>query len=231
METAIGLDQAEIETRNFIVKVYSWMTAGLAVTGLIAGYMASQPEMVINLAHSKPLFYGLLFAELGLVFVLAGWVMRMSASMAMLAFLFYAALNGATFSVIFLVYTSSSIANAFFIAAGTFGVMSAYGYATKSDLTAVGNLCFMGLIGIILSSLANWFLKSPMLDWITTYVGIAVFVGLTAYDTQKIKQMNILGNEGTDEDAKEAISGALALYLDFINLFLSILRATGKRRR
>ncbi|MFA6028654.1 MAG: Bax inhibitor-1/YccA family protein [Elusimicrobiota bacterium] len=230
MQTALSADQVAIETRNFIVQVYAWMTAGLAVTGLVAGFMANDPQMILNLVRNSILFYGLLIAELLLVFYLAGWVMRMSASMATLTFLLYAALNGVTFSVIFLVYAKSSIANAFFITAGTFGAMSLYGYTTKSDLTAVGNLCFMGLIGIILGSMANWFMKSPMLDYITTYAGIAIFIGLTAHDTQRIKGMNIIGNEGTEEDTKEAISGALMLYLDFINLFLKILRATGKRK-
>ena len=119
---------------------------------------------------------------------------------------------------------------AFFLTAGLFAIMSGWGYATKTDLTSLGNFCFMGLIGIILASVVNWWVRSPAVEWATTYIGILVFIGLTAYDTQKIKEMNVIGNEGTDEDTKEAISGALALYLDFINLFLKLLSATGKRR-
>lgn len=221
---------AELETRSFIQKVYAWMSGGLAVTGATALYMASDPQMIVNLVHNKLLFYGLLGGELGLVFFLAGWVQTMEANTAKFAFLFYAALTGVTTSVIFLIYTRGSIANTFFLTAGLFAIMSAYGYATKTDLTSVGNFCFMGLIGIILASVVNWWAHSPALEWISTYFGILIFIGLTAYDTQKIKAMNIIGNEGTDEDTKEAISGALALYLDFINLFLKLLRATGKRR-
>jgi FtsH-binding integral membrane protein len=132
--------------------------------------------------------------------------------------------------VIFLVFTAESIASTFFITAGTFGVMSIYGYTTKSDLSKWGNLLFMGLIGLIIASIANFFMESTMLYWITTYVGVLIFVGLTAYDTQKIKNANVIGNEGTEEDSKEAIMGALTLYLDFINLFLYLLRIFGRRK-
>ncbi len=221
---------AELETRSFIQKVYAWMSGGLAVTGATALYMASDPQMIVNLVSNKLLFYGLLFGELGLVFFLAGWVKTMEANTAKFAFLFYAALTGVTTSVIFLVYTRGSIANTFFLTAGLFAIMSGWGYATKTDLTSLGSFCFMGLVGIILASVVNWWVRSPAVEWATTYIGILVFIGLTAYDTQKIKEMNIIGNEGTDEDTKEAISGALTLYLDFINLFLKLLSATGKRR-
>ena len=230
MDHLSPLSQAEIETRSFIQKVYGWMCTGLLVTGACAAYMASDEQMIRNLVGNRMLFYGLLIAELGLVFWLAGWVERMEASTAKFAFLFYSALNGVTMSVIFLIYTRGSIANAFFLTAGLFGVMSAYGYMTKTDLTSVGNFCFMGLLGIIMASVANWWLKSPAIEWFTTYAGILIFIGLTAYDTQKIKRLNKIGNEGTDEDTKEAISGALTLYLDFVNLFLKLLSATGKRR-
>ena len=230
MDHLSPLSQAEIETRSFIQKVYGWMCTGLLVTGACAAYMASDEHMIRNLVGNRMLFYGLLIAELGLVFWLAGWVERMEASTAKFAFLFYSALNGVTMSVIFLIYTRGSIANAFFLTAGLFGVMSAYGYMTKTDLTSVGNFCFMGLLGIIMASVANWWLKSPAIEWFTTYAGILIFIGLTAYDTQKIKRLNKIGNEGTDEDTKEAISGALTLYLDFVNLFLKLLSATGKRR-
>ena len=231
MDTALALPREEIETRDFIVKVYHWMTAGLGLTGAVSLYMAGRPDMIRSLAQTPLLYYGLLIAELGAVFWLAGWVHQMSSRTASLVFLSYAALNGVTFSTLFLVYTSSSIANAFFVTAGTFGVMSVYGYTTKTDLTTIGNLCFMGLLGIILASIANIFFDNAKIGWITTYLGVLVFVGLTAYDTQKIKAMNIPADEGTDAETKDAISGALALYLDFINLFLDILRIMGKRRR
>ncbi|MCX5784521.1 MAG: Bax inhibitor-1/YccA family protein [Elusimicrobia bacterium] len=230
MENTLVLSQAEAETRTFINHVYSWMTAGLAVTGAVAWYMAANPAMMISLVKIRFLFFGLLIAELILVAYLAIWLKAMSAFTASAVFVAYAVLNGVTISIIFLVYTASSIASTFFVTAGTFGLMSLYGYTTKTDLTTVGNLCFMGLVGIIMASLVNFFLHNAAVYWITTYLGILVFVGLTAYDTQKIKNLNIIGNEGTDEDKKEAISGALTLYLDFINLFLSLLRATGKRR-
>jgi hypothetical protein len=133
-------------------------------------------------------------------------------------------------SCIFIVYTASSIASTFFVTAGTFAVMSIYGYTTKTDLSKWGNILFMGLIGLIISSIANYFMQSETLYWITSYAGVLIFVGLTAYDTQKIKNMNIIGNEGSDDDHKEAIMGALTLYLDFINLFLYLLRIFGRRR-
>jgi uncharacterized protein len=130
---------------------------------------------------------------------------------------------------IFVLYTATSIASTFFVTAGTFGAMSMYGYFTKRDLTKMGSLLMMALIGLIIASVVNMFMASSTLYWITTYAGILIFVGLVAYDTQKIKEMNIIGNEGTDEDRKEAIMGALALYLDFINLFLYLLRLLGRR--
>lgn len=224
------LSSAEIESRAFIQKVYAWMCGGLAVTGACALYMASDPRMIMALVQNKILFYGLMIAELGLVVVLSGWVKTMDVAMARLAFLFYAALSGVTLSVIFLVYTRGSIANAFFLTGGMFGAMSAYGYVTKTDLTSMGNFMIMGLIGIILASVVNFWTRSPAVEWALSILSVIVFTGLTAYDTQKIKALNVIGNAGTDEDTKEAISGALTLYLDFINLFLSLLRLTGRRR-
>jgi len=224
------LSAAEIESRTFIQKVYAWMGVGLAVTGACALGMASDPRMIVALVQNKVLFYGLLIAEFGLVIALAGWIQKMEVNTARFAFLFYSALTGVTMSVIFLVYTGGSIANAFFMTGGMFALMSAYGYATKTDLTSMGNFMFMGLIGVILASLVNWWVKSPAIEWALSIMSVIIFTGLTAYDTQKIKAMNIVGNAGTDEDHKEAISGALTLYLDFINLFLSLLRLTGRRR-
>jgi FtsH-binding integral membrane protein len=224
------LSAAEIESRSFIQKVYAWMSLGLAVTGACALYMASDPRMIMALVQNKILFYGLMAAELGLVVFLSGWVKTMEVGTARFAFLFYSALSGVTLSIIFMVYTRGSIANAFFMTGGMFGVMSAYGYMTKTDLSSMGNFMMMGLVGVILASVANWWIKSPAVEWALSIVSVIVFTGLTAYDTQKIKALNVIGNAGTDEDTKEAISGALTLYLDFINMFLSILRLTGRRR-
>jgi FtsH-binding integral membrane protein len=224
------MSSAELETRAFIQKVYGWMSLGLAVTGGVALYMASDPQMIMNLVRTRILFYALIAVQFGLVIFLSGWVKTMEANTAKFAFMMYSALTGVTLSVIFLVYTAGSIASTFFLTAGLFGIMSVYGYATKTDLTSMGNFCMMGLVGMILASVVNWWVRSPAVEWAMSYVGILVFTGLTAYDTQKLKAMNQLGNSGSDEDVKEAIGGALVLYLDFLNLFLSLLKATGRRR-
>jgi FtsH-binding integral membrane protein len=155
---------------------------------------------------------------------------RLSAIGAAALFYVYAIMNGLTLSVVFLVYTQESIASTFFVTAGTFAGMSAYGYLTKRDLTSAGSFFFMGLWGLIIAMVVNMFLHSPMLYWGISIFGVLIFVGLTAYDTQKIKELNVIGNSGTDEDHKEAIHGALILYLDFVNLFLYLLRLLGRRR-
>ncbi|MFI5363971.1 MAG: Bax inhibitor-1/YccA family protein [Elusimicrobiota bacterium] len=227
---AAVLPRAEAGLRHFMHMVFGWMSLGLFVTGACGAYMASDPRMIVNLIHTPFLFYGLMIAELGLVVVLSAWVSRMEVSTAKFAFLFYAALTGVSLSTVFLVYTSQSIASTFFVTAGLFGTMSAYGYMTKADLTGMGNLLFMGLIGIILASLANLWMHSPGLMWAISYVSILIFTGLTAYDSQKIKAMYDASTDGTDIETKSAILGALALYLDFINLFLSLLRVMGRRR-
>jgi FtsH-binding integral membrane protein len=147
-----------------------------------------------------------------------------------MVFVGYSALTGLTLSVIFLVYTAESLATTFFVTAGTFGLMSAYGYVTKRDLTGLGSFLMMGLIGMVLASVVNMFFNNSTVYWITTYIGILIFVGLTAYDTQKIKQMSALGLEGGEMEQKGAIMGALRLYLDFINLFLLLLRLMGNRK-
>ena len=218
------------EQQRFMTKVYGWMSFALIVTGLVAYWVSITPYMLQIIFSSRFVFFGLLIGELILVSVLVGLVSKMSAAMATFTFILYSALNGVTFSAIFIIYTQESIATTFLITAGTFGAMSFYGYVTKTDLTGVGNILFMALVGLIIASVVNLFMNSSMLYWITTYAGVVIFVGLTAYDTQKIKNMNIIGNEGTEEDHKEAIMGALSLYLDFINLFLYLLRLFGKRR-
>ena len=225
-----SVDSVAAEQQRFMVRVYNWMTAGLAITGFMAFYVSNN-ETIMNIIFGNPIMpIVLMIAQIGLVFWLASRVMQMSVSQATGVFMLYAGLTGVTFSFIFVVYTSASITSTFLVTAGTFGAMSLYGYTTKKDLTSWGSFLFMGLIGIIIASVVNMFMQSNMMHMIITYAGVLIFVGLTAYDTQKIKETNILGNEGTDEDTKEAIRGALTLYLDFINLFLMLLRLMGDRR-
>ena len=226
----MSLDAHAAEQQRFMVRVYNWMTAGLAITGFMAYYVSNNPTMM-NIVFGNPIMpIVLIIAQIGLVFWLASRVMHMSVGQATGVFMLYAGLTGITFSAIFVVYTASSITSTFLVTAGTFGAMSLYGYTTKKDLTSWGSFLFMGLIGIIIASVVNIFIQSTMMHMIITYAGVLIFVGLTAYDTQKIKEMNIIGNEGTDEDTKEAVRGALTLYLDFINLFLMLLRLMGDRR-
>ena len=225
----MSVDAVAAEQQRFMVRVYNWMAAGLGITGFMAFYIANSPTL-LNIVTGSIIPIVLMIAQIGLVFYLASRVMQMSVSQATGVFFLYAGLTGLTFSTLFVVYTAASITSTFLVTAGTFGAMSLYGYTTKKDLTSWGSFLFMGLIGIIIASLVNIFMKSPMMHMIITYAGVLIFVGLTAYDTQKIKEMNILGNEGTDEDTKEAIRGALTLYLDFINLFLMLLRLMGDRR-
>jgi len=218
------------ETQRFIVKVYGWMSFALIVTGLVAIWTVSNPDIIEIIVNTKLIFFILIISEFLLVAYLVGWIMKMTSQTATLIFILYSVLNGLTLSIVFLIFTKESIASTFFITAGTFAIMSIYGYFTKNDLTTLGNLCIMGLIGLILASLINYFILDQTLYWISTYAGILIFIGLIAYDTQKIKKINIIGNEGTDEDKKEAIIGALTLYLDFINLFLRLLRLFGRRK-
>ena len=222
-------EQIAAEQAAFMRKVYLFMASGLGATAVTAMMVVSSETMVRAILN-RPVFYGLLLGELVMVWTFSALARRMSAFGAGALFFAYAIMNGLTLSIVFLVYTRASIANTFYVTGGTFGVMSLYGYVTNRDLTGVGHFMFMGLIGVIIASVVNLFMHSPMLYWGITYFGILVFVGLTAYDTQKIRQLNVLGNAGTDEDSKEAIHGALVLYLDFINLFLYLLRLLGRRR-
>jgi FtsH-binding integral membrane protein len=223
-------EQVQREQASFITKVYGWMSLALIITAVVAMYTATTPSMIQFVFGNKLVFYGLLIGELFLVGWLSMAVKRMSANTATAVFLAYAGLNGLTLASIFLIFTAGSIASTFLITAGTFAVMSAYGMLTKRDLTSLGNLLMMALVGLIIASIVNIFWHNDVLYWVSTFAGILIFVGLIAYDTQKIKEMNIIGNEGTDEDRKEAIMGALALYLDFINLFLYLLRLFGDRK-
>jgi hypothetical protein len=214
---------------EFIRRVYNWMGLGLAITALVAMYTASNQSLLALIFSNSLVFFGLIIGELALVFILSAAINRLQASTATLMFVLYSALNGLTLSVIFLVYTRASIASTFLVTAGTFGVMSLYGYTTQRDLTSWGSFLFMGLIGIILASLVNIFFNIQTIYWVVTYAGILIFVGLTAYDTQKLKNMALTGFADEETERKGAVMGALALYLDFINLFLMLLRLFGRR--
>jgi FtsH-binding integral membrane protein len=223
--------QSALSSKVFMAKVYGWMTAALLITALVAMYVAGSEQFMNSIVHNRGLLIGLFIGELALVWILSASINRLSFPVAATMFVAYSALNGLTMSFIFLLYTSASIASTFFITAGTFGAMSLYGYTTKKDLSSWGSLLLMALIGLIIASVVNMFMVSTMLYWITTCAGVLIFVGLTAYDTQKIKNMGV-SDEGsyTDVGKKMAILGALSLYLDFINLFLYLLRIFGRRR-
>lgn len=221
---------ADLGLTGFIRRTYAWMCAGLLVTAAVAFVVAATPALIDFFIINIWIFYGLLILELIAVFYLAIMAQKISAASAGIVFLLYAILNGITFSLIFLIYTSSSIALTFLITAGTFGIMSLYGYFTKRDLTTVGNIATMALIGLIIASVINLFLSNDIVYWITTYAGVLIFVALTAYDTQKLKQLYLVGESTVGGERKEAIVGALTLYLDFINLFLLLLRIFGRQR-
>ncbi len=227
----ISLSKAKVDASSvFLAKVFNWMAVGLGLTGIIA-YLTAAAGLAQTIASSG-LFLILIIGELGLVFYLSARINKMQAGTASSMFLLYSVLNGLTLSVIFLAYTGTSIATTFFITAGMFGAMAIYGLVTKRDLSGFGSFLFMGLIGIIIASIVNFFLKSSGLYWVISMIGVLVFTGLTAYDVQKIKKM---GEDGIMEQGEAAITkgsimGALALYLDFINLFLMLLRFFGGGR-
>lgn len=225
------VQQASAGLQTYMAQVYGWMTCGLLLTAFVSWFAARTPAVMELVFANRMTFFGLIIAQLAVVFVLSGLVHKLSGGVATALFMLYSALTGLTMASIFLVYTYSSIASTFFVTAGMFGAMSFYGYTTKRDLSRFGSLLFMALIGIVLASLVNFWLKSPALMWAITYIGVVVFVGLTAYDTQRLKNMG----EGINVDDKEnlrrfSIMGALTLYLDFINLFLMLLRIFGNRR-
>jgi FtsH-binding integral membrane protein len=220
--------QAQVIVNSFVRSVYNWMAIGLALTGFVAYSVANSPTLIQLIFGNQLLFFGLIIGELALVFYLSARVNRMQASTATALFLLYAGLNGATLSFIFLVYTKSSVASTFFVCAATFVGASLYGWTTKKDLTSWGSFLMMGLIGIIIASLVNLFLRSSGMSMIISYIGVLLFTGLTVYDTQKLKNMAL--TQPADLEAgvvrKGAILGALSLYLDFINLFLMLKPAT-----
>ena len=210
-------------------KVYVWMTLALAITGLTAYGVATSPGILQTIYGNSAVLWGIAIAELILVITVSSAINRLSLSVATLLFIIYSVLNGTLFSSIFLVYTASSISTVFFITAGTFAAMALVGYTTKTDLSSMGKILLMALIGMIIATIVNLFVKSTGLDLIISYIGVLVFVGLTAYDSQKIKQMLLQAPDAGEGAQKVALLGALSLYLDFINLFLYLLRIFGRR--
>jgi uncharacterized protein len=225
--------------RAYMLRVYNYMAAGVALTGVVAWFAYSQAVVEVggrlqltqfgHAIFSSPLKWVVMLAPLGLVMFLSFGINRLSASRALTLFFVYAGLLGLSLASIFLVYTGASIARVFFISAATFGATSLYGYTTQRDLSGVGSFMFMGLIGLLIASLVNIFLQSSGLDWVISVAGVLIFVGLTAYDTQSIKEMYDVNDDGSIAGRK-AVMGALRLYLDFINLFLMMLRLFGDRR-
>lgn len=212
-------------------KVYLWMAMALVITGVTSYGVASSPGLMQAIVTNNALLWVLIIAEFGLVFAISAAINKLSLTTATLLFVLYSVINGATLSVIFLVYTMESIASVFFITAGTFGVMAFIGYTTKKDLTSLGKMLFMALIGLIIATLVNvFFIQSSGFSLIVSYVGVLIFVGLTAYDSQKIKQMLLQAPDAGESAQKLALLGALTLYLDFINLFIYLLRIFGDRK-
>jgi len=225
------VERANSGIQAYMAQVYGWMTCGLLLTAFVAWY-ASNSDVIFNFVFSSQItFFGLIIVQLGLVFVISGMVNRLNGATATALFMLYSALTGITLSSILRIYTTESLGATFIVAGGMFGAMSFYGYTTKRDLSRLGSMLFMGLIGILLASLVNFWLKSTALMWAVTYIGVVIFVGLTAYDTQKLKSIGEqLSVDDKDNFRKYSIVGALTLYLDFINLFLMLLRIFGNRR-
>lgn len=215
---------------NFISRVYTWMCFGLVLTASVSFFTVTTPSVLEFVFKTPGVFMGLLIGELLMVMAFSFLAHRVSSMVASLLFITYAAMNGLTLSVIFLAYTSASIASTFFITAGMYGAMAMYGTITKRDLTAVGSFAFMGLIGVIIASVVNMFMKSDSMGWIISFCGVIVFTLLTAYDTQRAKAMGQVFTTDSEESRKAAVGMALTLYLDFINLFLNLLRIFGRRR-
>lgn len=222
---SLAIDQG---LRAYMLKVYNYMGSGLALTGIIALLVASS-EGLKQVLFGTPLMWVLLLAPLGLVLFLSFRIQKMSLVAVQATFWAYAALMGAGLAPIFDIYTGTSIARTFFICAATFGAMSLYGYTTKRDLTGIGNFLIMGLFGLIIASLVNMFLHSTVMDFVISAAGVLIFTGLTAYDTQKVKEMYFEA-DSLEVAGKKAVMGALALYMDFLNLFLMLLRFFGERR-
>lgn len=209
-------------------KVYLWMTLALMITGITAAGVANSPNILALIYSSQVVMWGIIIAEFGLVIYISARLEKLSLSTATTLFALYSILNGMMLSSIFLLYSTAIISKVFFITAGTFGVTALYGYATKKDLSSFGNILFMALIGLVIATVVNVFMKSAMFDLILSYIGVIIFVGLTAWDSQKIKHMMMLQQDADESAQKLALIGALSLYLDFINLFLYLLRIFGR---
>lgn len=222
---------AKTASATLFRRVYLWMTLALTITGFVALYVARSYTFLEMILQNNLMFWGILIAEVALVMYLSARINRISFTTATLLFIAYAILNGVTLSTLFIIYTTSSIASTFFITAGTFGAMALIGSFTRKDLTKLGSICLMGVIGLIIASLVNLFLHSSMMTLIISYIGVLLFVGLTAYDAQKIKRL-LSGAEieVNDTTQKIALLGALTLYLDFINLFIYLLHILGDRK-
>ncbi|MBP3354219.1 MAG: Bax inhibitor-1/YccA family protein [Bacteroidales bacterium] len=221
---------SSVEVGALMKSVYMWMTLALGVTGVVALYVAQSTELMYSIFSNSILFWGLIIAEFVLVFVISARIHKISFSTALFLFMIYSLINGLTLSVIFAAYTKESVATTFFVTAGTFGVMSLIGYFTKKDLSKLGGILYMLLIGLVIATIVNIFWANSAMYWIITYAGVLIFVGLTVYDTNKIKQLLEI-NQGCGEvTQKIALIGALTLYLDFINLFLYLLRLLGERK-
>ncbi|MGB7158992.1 MAG: Bax inhibitor-1/YccA family protein [Tepidisphaeraceae bacterium] len=214
---------------QFFNSVYAWMASGVALSAVVAWWVSTQPQVMAQIFRGPALII-LFIAQIALVFTISGAINKIGAGAATALFMLYAALNGLTLSAIFIVYTGASLVTTFAVTAGMFGAMSVYGFVTKRDLTRLGSLLFMALIGLIIASVVNIFWANSTLEWIITYAGVLIFVGLTAYDTQALKMMAIQLADNPAMAARMAIVGALKLYLDFINLFLFMLRILGDRR-
>lgn len=230
MTDALRVERAEVQVRVFVQRVYGWMAAALAVTGFVALGVSRSDALQQIIFGSPVVFFGLIIGQLVLVVWLSARIGSMSASTATTVFIGYAVLNGLTLSAIFLMYADATIASAFFVTAGLFTVMTLYGFFTKTDLTRMGNILGMALLGFIIASVVNLFLRSEGFYWLITYAGVVIFVGLVAYDSQRIRAMALSGVGGTKEGDRYAVMGALRLYLDFVNLFLLLLRVLGRRR-
>ncbi len=229
----VSMTQARAQASTvFLAKVFNWMAIGLALTGVMAFITVNSQTMLQVIFGNKMVFYALMFGELGMVIFLSARIQKISAQTATALFIAYSALNGITLSSILLMYTMTSVAATFFVTAGMFGSMAVYGFVTKKDLSGMGSFMFMGLIGMVIASVVNIFLASSMMSWVISGIGVIVFTGLTAYDVQKITQIGAMGimEQGDAAIRKTAIMGALSLYLDFINLFLSLLQFMGNRR-
>lgn len=209
-------------------KVYLWMTLALMITGITAAGVANSPNILALIYSSQVVMWGIIIAEFGLVIYISARLEKLSLSTATTLFALYSILNGVMLSSIFLLYSTAIISKVFFITAGTFGVTALYGYATKKDLSSLGNILFMALIGLVIATVVNVFMKSAMFDLILSYIGVIIFVGLTAWDSQKIKHMMMEQQDADESAQKLALIGALSLYLDFINLFLYLLRIFGR---